>query len=105
MGGGRIDEATLRSTFKIGDIPTRAPAFMDLNVDRNGNLWAGQLTGSDSTRTTWDIFDPRGVWLGTVSAPVPIARFAPAVFGTDALYTSVEDDLGRPVIVRFRLVR
>lgn len=103
--GGRIDEASLRSVFKVGDIPSEAPAFVSLAVDRNGNVWARQLLGSDSTRTTWDVFDRRGVWMGPVSVAAAIPEHGAVWYGRDAIYASGEDDLGRPVITRFQLER
>jgi 6-bladed beta-propeller len=103
--GDQIDKATIESVIKIADVPTSAPAFMTLHADHDGNVWARQLVSSDSTRTTWDVFDPRGVWLGEVAAPSAIPEDGPTYFGRGELYASVEDELGRPVVVRFRLTR
>lgn len=101
--GDQIDQAELRSIMKVGDIPTTAPAFMTLDVDLDGNVWARQLMSSDSTRTTWDVFDARGVWLGPVTVDAAIPEYGAAYFGKGELYASVEDELGRPVVVRFRV--
>jgi len=103
--GERVDKATIESVLKIDDIPTSAPAFMELDVDRDGNLWARQLVSSDSTRTTWDVFDPRGVWLGPVTVAAGIQEHGATYFGRGEIYASVEDDLGRPVVVRFHVTR
>ncbi|MGE0555214.1 MAG: hypothetical protein AB7R55_17425 [Gemmatimonadales bacterium] len=104
-GAGQFDEATLRSVFKLADVPSEAPAFETLSVDRDGNVWARQLLASDSTRTTWDVFDPRGVWIGPVSVAAPIGKYGAVWYGSGAIYASGEDDLGRPVITRYQLDR
>jgi hypothetical protein len=100
-----FDEATIRSIAKLSDVPTSAPAFTDLDVDREGNVWARQLIGSDSTRTTWDVFDRRGVWLGKVTLSGRLGGEAATYFRNGGLYGMTEDDLGRPIVVHYRLAR
>ncbi len=104
-GGRQFDATGLRSIFKLGDIPTQAPAYVSLEVDQLGNVWARQLLGSDSTRTTWDVFDRRGVWMGPVSVAAAVPEWGAVWFGAEAIYAGGEDDLGRPVITKYQLER
>lgn len=103
--GRGMDEAGLRAEFRVGDIPTTAPAFMTLDVDRDGRIWARQLVGSDSTRTRYDVFDAEGRWMGPVELPRAVPEWGAIHFGRGAIYAAVEDAAGRPVVKRWRLVR
>lgn len=103
--GPQFPEAELRATFRIEDVPTATPAFMSIAVDPEGHVWARRLLGSDSTRTTWDVFDRRGVWLGPVTAPAKVGDYGARTFARGAIYTAIEDDDGRPVVVRYRVAR
>lgn len=46
------------------------PAFQDLELDAEGNLWAlrYELPWAESA-LVWDVFDPEGRWLGPVEIP------------------------------------
>lgn len=71
--------------------PEHHPAFERLVVARTGHIWTERpdpdhpktLAGSHQVRdtpTTWDVFDPDGVWLGSVELP---SRFLAYEFGDD----------------------
>ena len=98
-----VGEANAREVAKLGDVPTNAPAFQTLRVDLDGNVWARYLVGSDSTRTRYDVFSPAGAWLGPVTVPVAVPEWGGQFFGRKAIYSTVEDEDGRPAIVRVKV--
>lgn len=98
--GKTVGEPRARQAAKLEDLPTTAPAFTRLGVDEDGNIWARRLIGSDSTQTTFDVFDARGTWMGPISIPYGIAEYGGAWFGKGAIYVKTEDENGRPAIVR-----
>jgi sugar lactone lactonase YvrE len=63
--GGRVDEF---------DFPSRRPAFTHMVTDADGNWWVGAADGWPGTPnpTAWDVFDPDGRFLGTVTLPEPL---------------------------------
>lgn len=95
-----VGEAQALKTARLGEIPVTAPAFQTLSVDVDGNIFARQLLGSDSTRTRYDVFSPAGAWLGTITVPVAVPEWGPRFFGRRSIYTVTEDADGRPMIVR-----
>lgn len=98
-----VGEASAREVARLSDIPTTAPAFQNLRVDLDGNIWARHLVGSDSTRTRYDVFSPAGAWLGPVTVPVAVPEWGGQFFGRKTIYSTVEDAAGRPAIVRVKV--
>jgi hypothetical protein len=49
--------------------PARRPAHGRLMVGDDGTLWARVAAGPDAPER-WNLFDPRGAWLGVVTMPV-----------------------------------
>ena len=45
------------------------PEVRDVKVDRLGNVWLARYTFVGTAPTQWEVFDPDGVWLGTVTTP------------------------------------
>ncbi|MBC7894685.1 MAG: hypothetical protein H7066_04690 [Cytophagaceae bacterium] len=99
-----VGEGQAKFAAKLEDLPTTAPAFTRLEVDEDGNTWARQLLGSDSNRTTFVVLDPRGAWSGSVRVPYGIEEYGGAYFGKGKVYLKTEDDEGRPLVVRLRVV-
>jgi hypothetical protein len=70
------------------------PAYSELRVDRTGHLWVRQYEPWEdapdrsgpvsvptyASRSSWDVFTPRGVWLGRVELP---AGFTVLEIGSD----------------------
>lgn len=98
-----VGEDRARQTARLEDIPSTAPAYTRLAVDEEGNIWARQLLNSDSTQTTFDVWDARGAWLGTLRLPYAVAEYGGAYFGRGAVYLKTETDEGHPVIIRVRV--
>ncbi len=98
-----VSEATARTVARIEDIPTTAPAFTNLRVDQDGNVWARRMIGSDSIRTTFDVMGPDGSWLGTVVTAVAIPEWGGQFYGRGVIYAVTEGDDGRPAVIRLRV--
>ncbi len=96
-------EENVRSAFHLEDVPTTLPAFMSLRVDPAGRVWARRFAGADTTRTSFDIFDSTGAYLGPVTTPVKIPEYGAAAWTRDGLVAVIEDAEGRPTVVRLRL--
>lgn len=93
-GGREVPSALRERRQRVADAqihPEHHPAFERLVLARGGHIWtertdpdnlkapAGWHTLRD-TPTTWDVFDPAGVWLGSVELP---PRFLAYDVGTD----------------------
>lgn len=103
-GGGEVPPQLRDQWQSIVDAqvhPEHHPAFAKLVVGRTGHLWAERLdpdhpkTGAGwhmlrDTPTTWDVFDPNGVWLGSIDLP---PRFSPYEFGPGYVAGVWRDDL------------
>jgi hypothetical protein len=96
-------EATVRAAFKLSDIPSTLPAFENLRVDEAGRIWARRYAVSDTTRTTFDVFDSTGAYLGPVRADMSMNAWGQQAWMRDGLVTVVEDQDGRPTVVRLKL--
>lgn len=96
--GGRVDASRL---------PGTKPAFRRFHVDEEGHLWVvPSVAGEDAggTADVFDIFDPRGRYLGRVTPPFPLP-YSPVLFRDGRLYTVAADELGVPYVVRARILR
>jgi sugar lactone lactonase YvrE len=103
QAGESYGEANARAAFHLEDIPATLPAFMSLRVDPAGRVWARRYAVADTTRTSFDIFDSTGAYLGPVTAPVNIPEYGAAAWTRDGLVVVIEDAEGRPTVVRLRL--
>jgi hypothetical protein len=93
--GGRVDASRMPST---------KPAFSGMMVDDLGHLWVAPPQGEGEAGRTFDLFDPEGRFLGTLTTPVAINRRY-THFSGDHLYTVATDDMDVPYVVRMRLDR
>jgi hypothetical protein len=115
-GGGAVPARLLAQRRQMMDevqFARNLPAYQHLVVDADRNLWVrdtyvewylGEGWGQSrvlSTPTAWRVFDPSGIWLGTVTLP---ARFNPMDIGKDyvlGLWRD-EDDVEHIRIYRLR---
>lgn len=72
-------------------VPTEKPAYQQLVVDLEGNVWAGEFLGlaRRDEPQNWQVWDSSGVWLGTVRTP---ARFELMRVGSDEVLGARRDD-------------
>jgi len=93
--------AQVQADLHEAGIPEAAPAFVDLRVDPEGNLWllAYRLPG-DPVVQDWWVVDPEGRTLGRVRMP---PRVSLRVAGVDHILGTMADDEGVIRIVRHTL--
>jgi hypothetical protein len=86
-----------------GEIPSTLPAFRDLLVDHRGRPWVVAATGP--RMAPWDrfhLFEADGRYLGEVEVDPPMAP-GPVLFGDEAVWATVRDELGVLYLVRYRV--
>ena len=103
QSAGNWGEAAIRAAFKLEDVPAQLPAFMNLRVDGSGRVWARRFSVADSTRTLFDVFDSTGAYLGPVTVPFKVNEWSNQAWTRDGLVTIIEDEEGRPTVVRLKL--
>ncbi len=81
-------------------LPDSVPALQALLVDEQGNVWAERYRLPWDSETRWDVIDPGGRWLGSVTLP---ARFQPFEIGPDYVLGRRVDALGVERLVMLRL--
>jgi hypothetical protein len=102
QAGGDWGEAT-RNAFKVEDVPAKLPAFLNLRVDPNGRVWVRRFSVADSTRTQFEVFDSTGAYLGPVTVPFKLKEWGNQAWTQEGLVTIIEDEEGRPTVVRLQL--
>lgn len=100
----QFDERTLRNSFKLGDIPSTAPAYDWFGVDGAQNIWIRLPLPGDSTRSLFDVFDPELRWLGQVSGSEYLRSWNIQVRG-DRVVGWGEDEEGNPLVVVYKIER
>jgi hypothetical protein len=92
-GGERGHASTLNLDQRIAaaDWPDTKPAYSDIVIDSNGNVWvehyriaAPDLELTDTTPARWSVFNRAGEWLGEVEMPARLfvsSIYADAVLG------------------------
>lgn len=100
---GSWGEANTRAAFRLDDVPSTLPAFMNLMVDGAGRIWARRFPVSDTTRTWYDVFDSTGAYLGPVTVGLKVTEWGPQAWTREGLVTVIEDADGRPTVVRLKL--
>ncbi len=100
---GGFDPNELDRVMNVAEVPTTAPAYVGLEVDRDGNFWVAIDPGEDSLRSHYDVFDAHGVYRGLIIAPVVFKGNGRTVWTFDAVYSIQETAQGLPVIVRYRI--
>jgi hypothetical protein len=83
-------------------IPSEMPAYNGAVADLEGNLWVRDYQADGTTVSTWALFDPDGVFLGTVEIP-PDLRVRQ--IGSDYILGTWKDDLDVAYVRMHRLVK
>ncbi len=95
-------EANARSAFRLEDVPTTLPAYLSVRVDELGKVWVRRYAVADTTRTSFDVFDSTGAYLGPAVLPFKVHEWGLQAWTRDGLVTIIEDEEGRPTVVRLR---
>jgi len=84
-------------------LPETRPAYRDMLVDRDGNLWVAESRApGDEGRRSWSVFGPDGRWLGDVAMP-PGLRVSE--IGTDYVLGRSRDDLEVERVLLYALIK
>ncbi|UCF19485.1 MAG: hypothetical protein JSU87_16435 [Gemmatimonadota bacterium] len=78
------------------------PAYSDIVVDLEGNLWVGEYRRPGDDQPRWTVFDPDGVMLGIVETP---QRFRIFEIGGDYVLGRGVDELDVEHIHVYRLLK
>jgi hypothetical protein len=65
----------LQSMLAEMPVPETMPAYSDIIVDLEGNLWVGEYRRPGDDQPRWTVFDPDGVMLGGVETPQRLRIF------------------------------
>jgi hypothetical protein len=95
------DSERVRGVYSDMPFPKVLPAYAELAVDADSNLWVSSFTTSDSLPTQWTIFDPEGRLLAETVTP---ARFRVSEIGRSDIIGVRADSLGieQVQVVRIR---
>ena len=74
--------ASFRRLREAMPVPATTPAFSQLGVDSEQNLWVRQYPLYPDSNAVWNVFGPSGRLSGSIELP---ARFEPKVFGPAAV--------------------
>jgi 6-bladed beta-propeller protein len=96
-------EANVRGAFHLEDVPPTLPAYLNLRVDPSGRTWVRRWAGADTSKTDFDVFDSTGAYLGPVTVPLKLPEWGRQAWTKDGLVTIIEDDEGRPTVLRLKL--
>ena len=80
--------------------PSELPAFGELGLDADGNLWVARPKVLRSDTTIADVFDPDGKWLGPVTIP---PGFKPSEIGHNYMLGVWKDDVGLEHVRRYSI--
>lgn len=88
----RERESGAQSARNLGDMPgpVTLPAFSELLVDDEGNVWVRTFPWPGEETSRWDVFKSDGQLLGTVTFP---PRFRPTHIGRNFVLGGWTDDL------------
>ncbi len=78
------------------------PAFDNLIVDSEGNLWVSASRHHGDRTVQWDVFDAEGIWLGVVRGP---DGFRVTDIGSDYLLGLWKDDLEVEHALLYELIK
>jgi len=94
--------AEIRRSLEDMPVPETMPPYGGILGDEDGNLWVGAWTTYPEVAESWEVFDPNGVWLGTVRTP---PRFDPRAIGSEWILGVEQDDLDVEYVVVYPLLK
>ena len=96
------DRAMRRRYWESLGVPETRPAYGDLKVDRDGNLWIAEYVVPDQPARRWVVFGPDGSVKGLVLVP---ARFTVYDIGRDWIVGVWRDELDVEHVQMYELAR
>ena len=91
-----------RKAMSEAEYPETMPAYSNLLVDADGNLWVADHPGAKTMPTPWAVFTPEGRLLGTVTMP---EGFQVREIGSDYVLGQKADDTEIEHIVLYQLIK
>jgi hypothetical protein len=92
----------IRRSLESMPLPETLPPYGAIQGDTEGNLWVGSWAMYPETADAWEVFDPTGVWLGTVRTP---AGFEPWDIGGDWILGVQRDELEVEYVVLYPILK
>ncbi len=83
-------------------VPETFPAYQDVRVDDNLNVWVQEYVMPGVGGAAWSVFDSTGVLLGQINVPL---LFEPYHIGTDFMLGEWRDDLDIEYVQLYELVK
>ncbi|MDT8368839.1 MAG: 6-bladed beta-propeller [Longimicrobiales bacterium] len=80
-------------------MPPAKPVITSLSTDDEGRLWVGR-TRTDDFGPLYDVFSADGTWEGSVELAFDLPASMPIRVRGGRVYTTIQDSLGVPVVVR-----
>ena len=96
------DRARILSDWESIEPPATFPAFIDLKVDRLGNLWVRDFSLPNDELATWSVFDSAGMPVARLSLPL---AFTVAEVGEDYILGVQRDEYEVESVQLLRLNR
>jgi sugar lactone lactonase YvrE len=87
---------------KAGDVPAVKPILIGLMLDDQNRLWV-RLTPAIKGHTRYDVYNAKGVEIGTIDLPVLIREYPDPLIRGNKLYGVVLDADDVPSVMRFRI--
>jgi hypothetical protein len=101
----QFDKSAVEQAFRVSDLPSTAPLFRSVAVDRLGNRWLEVDDDGVAANRRFDVFDSTGAYLGQVPIPHDFGNAWGTAWGTDRVATSTEDADGMPVVVVYGIAK
>lgn len=101
IGNPNVRRTQQRAWTELG-FPRTMPAFGSLVVDVEGNLWVRDDAAPGETTPAWQVFNSRGLWLGSVAG---VPEFTPSHNGADFAIGIRVDELGAEYVHMHSLVK
>lgn len=98
LGDGPMDPRTRQ--LNLDFLPERLPAFSDLSVSEEGEIWVAMTEFDGSEGYDWLVFSPTGELLGSVHTPPGLRIFS---IQATHLLGVVTDELDVPYVRRYPL--
>lgn len=88
-----------------GLVPDHKPAFQAFLITSGGYVWVRPTPADTSGGTRYDVFNPKGRYLGRVGLPVDISTRPTPIIKNGNLYGVTRDELGIEYVMRFGVER
>jgi hypothetical protein len=87
----------VNAPIDVSKIPAQKPAFSQILVEESGHLWVTPSAPSDTPGTRFDVFDPEGRFLGSLSVDLRVSQLW---IRGNKVYGVHRDELDVPFVVR-----